>query len=166
MIASVLVLCFSLLVILAALKDLTSYTIPNWISLALIALFLAAAPFLWLGWTWFGLHLLTFFAALVLVMGMFAAGWIGGGDAKLFAAIALWMGWPDVFAFALVAALVGGAMTLALLMGRRVWTPGVAPEWADALMSPEGDVPYGVALAAGALLTFPGSAVAAAAFGG
>lgn len=164
MIAAALTLTFPLLVILAALKDLTSYTIPNWISLALAAAFLVTAPFLGLGWTAFGIHLLTFIIALLLVMAMFAAGWIGGGDAKLFAAIALWMGWPDVVGFTLAAALIGGAMTLALLMGRRVWAPGWAPEWADALMSPDGDVPYGVALAAGALLTLPGSAVGMAAF--
>ena len=77
-----LVLAFPALVIVAALRDCTSFTIPNWISLALLAVFLPAAMACGLPIQTIGLALLLGFCALLLGMGMFAAGWIGGGDAK------------------------------------------------------------------------------------
>ena len=79
---------FPAALIVAALWDLTSFTIPNWISLALVAAFAPAA---------FAAHppmgvllgcLATGGGALLLGMVMFSLGWIGGGDAKLFAAAA------------------------------------------------------------------------------
>src|SRR4051812_30411883 len=89
-----LLLVFPALVIFAGLKDLTSYTIPNWISLALIAAFPLAALAAGLPLAGLGLHAGVGAAALVAAMVMFALGWIGGGDAKLFAAAGLWLGWP------------------------------------------------------------------------
>jgi prepilin peptidase CpaA len=80
-----LLLVFPALVVVAALKDATSYTIPNWISLALIAAFAPVALISGASLGPIGLCLAAGVGALVLGMGMFAAGWIGGGDAKLFA---------------------------------------------------------------------------------
>lgn len=164
MIAKILILSFPLLLLLAAFRDLTSYTIPNWISVALAVAFFVTAPFLGFSFAAVGMHFLVLVVCLLIVMAMFAMGWIGGGDAKLFASIALWMGWPDIVEFALCAALIGGVLTLGLLLARKMWLPGIGPEWTDALMKPGGDVPYGLALAAGALVTFPASSVGAAAF--
>ncbi|WP_374579507.1 prepilin peptidase, partial [Phenylobacterium sp.] len=87
---AVLLLVFPVLVIVAALRDVTSFTIPNWISLALIGAFFPAAVLLGVGLPQIGLHVAAGVAALVAGMVMFALRWIGGGDAKLFAAAGLW----------------------------------------------------------------------------
>ena len=69
------------------------------------------------------MHLLVGIAALLLAFGCFAMGWIGGDDAKLFAATALWMGPELIFAYALTAALIGGALTLLILFWRGMPLP-------------------------------------------
>lgn len=153
-----LLMVFPALAIVGALKDLTSYTIPNWISLALIAAFVPAALASGVGLAGFGLCLATGLGALVLGMGMFAAGWVGGGDGKLLAACALWMGWPAVLPFLLYTGLAGGALTFAILALRSGWVaPMVAggPAWVRRLGQQGGDLPYGVAIATGALAAFP-----------
>lgn len=160
-----LLLIFPALVIVAALKDVTSYTIPNWISLALIVAFFPAAAVSGATWPALGLCLATGVVALLLGMGMFAAGWIGGGDAKLLAASALWIGWPAVLPFLLATGLAGGALTMAILALRSGWMQPVlagSPAWLRKLGTQGGDLPYGAAIAAGALITFPQGVLAAA----
>lgn len=154
---TIVLMIFPLAVIVAAMRDVTSFTIPNWISLAAAALFVPAA---WVvGYTpaAFGACALVGFLALLAGMGMFALGWIGGGDAKLFAACALWLGWPAVMPFVFWTALAGGGLAVMLLWSRRLAQPVVAgaPAWLGRLMTPGGDVPYGLAIAAGALIAFP-----------
>jgi len=156
---------FPALAIVAALKDVTSYTIPNWISLALLAAFVPAAVVSGAPLAVLGLCLATGFGALLLGMGMFAAGWIGGGDAKLFAASALWIGWPGAVPFMLATGLAGGALTMAILALRSGWLEPVlagSPAWLRRLGTQGGDLPYGVAIAIGALATFPDGALASA----
>ena len=160
-----LLLVFPALVVVAALKDVTSYTIPNWISLALIVAFIPAALFSGASLAAIGLCLAVGVGALLAGMGMFAAGWIGGGDAKLFAATALWLGWPGALTFMLATGLAGGVLTLAILGLRSGWcAPIVAggPAWMRKLGAGGGDIPYGVAIAAGALAAFPQGALALA----
>ena len=160
-----LLLIFPTLAIIGALKDLTSYTIPNWISLALIAAFLPVALISGASLGQIGLCLIVGFCVLVLGMGMFAAGWIGGGDAKLLAAGALWMGWPGAFMFLAYTGLAGGFLTMAVLTLRSGYlAPAVAgaPAWVRKLGETGGAVPYGVAIAIGALAAFPQGALALA----
>lgn len=157
-----LLLIFPVLVVVGALRDLTSYTIPNWVSGLLILGFVPAALSLGLPIPIMGLHLGVGVAALVIGMAMFALNWIGGGDAKLFAAGALWLGWPASMDYVLVTAIAGGALTFALLGLRSpLVRPYVlsGPGWVNRLAEPEGDLPYGVAIAVGALVAFPGSAL-------
>jgi prepilin peptidase CpaA len=164
----VLLLTFPALVITAALRDATTYTIPNWISLALIAAFVPAAVSLGLDGSALSLHAAIGFAALLAGMAMFALGWIGGGDAKLFAAAGLWLGWPASLDYLLVTCVSGGAFAVALLGLRSVWLrPYVmnGPAWFGRLATPGENVPYGVAIAVGALSAFPGSSLMQA-FGG
>ncbi len=158
----ILLALFPAVVIVAALRDLTSFTIPNWISLAMAASFvpaaLAAHPSIGI----LALSLGVGLAALLLGVIMFAVGWIGGGDAKLFAACALWLGWPAVAPFVLYTSLAGGLLAVGLLWARNMAPRQLilsGPSWAKRLMQPNGDVPYGLAIAAGALLSFPGSAL-------
>lgn len=153
-----LLLVFPALAIVGALKDLTSYTIPNWISLALLVAFVPAALVCGASLATIGLCLAVGLGGLVMGMGMFAAGWIGGGDGKLFAVCALWVGWPAALPFMLYTGLAGGAVTFAILALRSGWlAPAVAgaPGWVRKLGTTNGDLPYGVAIAIGALAAFP-----------
>lgn len=163
-----LLMIFPALAIVAALKDVTSYTIPNWISLALIAAFAPTAAVSGAALPAIGLCLATGLCALLIGMGMFAAGWIGGGDAKIFAASALWIGWPAAMPFMLATGLAGGALTMGILALRSGWVEPIlagGPPWLRKLGAQGGDIPYGVAIAAGALATFPQGALASAILG-
>lgn len=163
-----LLMIFPALAIVAALKDVTSYTIPNWISLALIVAFFPTALVSGETWPAIGLCLAVGAGGLLLGMGMFAAGWIGGGDAKLFAASALWIGWPAAVPFMLATGLAGGVLTFGILALRSGWLEPVlagGPAWLRKLGAQGGDIPYGVAIAAGALATFPQGTLASAILG-
>ena len=153
---------FPLLVIVAALKDLTTFTIPNWISIALALAFYPVALAVGAPLSVIGTCTLVGLGGLLVGMVMFALNWIGGGDAKLLAATALWIGWPAVLPFVLATAVAGGALALLLLqmrsgLLRRYFTGG--PGWLEKLATEGGDAPYGVAICAGALFTLPQSAL-------
>jgi prepilin peptidase CpaA len=94
---------------------------------------------------------------LILGMGLFAAGWVGGGDAKLFAAICLWLGWESLLEYVALATLAGGLLTFALLWLRGFALPSFLARvpWMLRLADPKSAVPYGLALVAGALLILP-----------
>lgn len=145
------------LLALAAAWDLVSYTIPNRLSFALIAAFLAFVALSGLPLTLLGGHLAAGAVALAAGFCLFAAGYIGGGDAKLFAAASLWFGFTDLFSYTLVAALFGGVLTLTILVGRRAPLPaGLSGQrWLVRLHDARSGIPYGVALAAGALFLLP-----------
>ncbi len=151
-------LLFPVLMIIAALKDATSYTIPNRLSAILVLGFLPAALIMGRPWGEIGLDFAVGAAALVAGMGMFAAGWIGGGDAKIFAMAGLWLGWPASIEFLGVTAVAGGGLAVLLLNARssfvRAHLSG-APGWLNRLTTPGENVPYGVAIAVGALAAFP-----------
>jgi len=155
--------CFAALMLTAAFRDVVSFTIPNWIPLAVAALFPVAALVGGLALPTAGLHLAVGFAALVAGMAMFALGWIGGGDAKLLAAVTLWLGWPASLTFVLATALVGGGLAVALLTVRSGPLRPVVllgPRWLVRLSDPGEGAPYGVAIAAGALMALPLSPLA------
>lgn len=155
--AVLVMIVFPALLALAAGWDLASYTIPNRLSLALILSFLAFVALSGLPLPLLGGHLAAGAVALAAGFGLFAAGYIGGGDAKLFAATSLWFGFADLLSFALVAAVFGGVLTLSLLMVRRVPLPGglLGQAWLVRLFDQRAGIPYGVALAAGALYVLP-----------
>jgi prepilin peptidase CpaA len=152
---------FPAAVIFAGIRDLTTFTIPNWISLAIIALFFPVALITHLSLPHLEGAVLVGLAALVLGVGLFALGWIGGGDAKLLAASALWMGWPAVLPFLIWTSVAGGLLSVALLASRKVagYYPLGGPAWFGRLMQPGGPAPYGLAIAAGGLIAFPYSAL-------
>jgi prepilin peptidase CpaA len=159
---------FPALVIVAALTDITSFTIPNRISVLLFAGFFAAAFALGRPLGEIGLDFGLGVAALLVGMGLFAARWIGGGDAKLFASAALWLGWSAMPLFLLATALAGGALAVTLLNVRSVWLRPYfsgAPAWLARLAQPDAALPYGVAIAIGALAAFPQCALVRAIHG-
>lgn len=152
------------LAVVAALHDLTTMKIPNWISIALVVGFFPAALVLGLPLSVVGVSAGMALAALFIGAGMFALNWIGGGDAKLLAAATLWMGLSGTLHFLLYTGLAGGAFCMLLLAGRS-HLPILAqagPGWMMRLMQPKGDIPYGVAIAIGALLAYPASPLMAA----
>jgi prepilin peptidase CpaA len=142
---------------LAAATDLFTMTVPNRIALVLVAGFLVAAPLVGLGWSEIGLHAALAIAALIVTFTFFSFGWIGGGDAKLFAATCLWIGPAALLTYSLFTALIGGVLTLALLFYRRVPLPAMLTSegWLVRLHDPKEGVPYGIALAAAGLLVYP-----------
>ncbi len=105
---------------------------------------------------------------LAIGLGLFAAGWVGGGDVKLAAATSLWMGFGHVLDYFFIASLAGGALTVMIIALRRYPLPATAQSWTwlDRLHNPANGVPYGVALAFGGLVVFPNSAIGLAAFAG
>jgi prepilin peptidase CpaA len=142
-------LVFPGLMVFAAFSDLFTMTISNLVSIALVCLFvllgvasgLAAAEITW--------HLAG--GALILIVGfaLFTQGWIGGGDAKLAAATAAWLGLDHLAEYVLIASLLGGGLTL-LILGLRHWpvlTLLIQQAWVKRLHQPGRGVPYGIALA-------------------
>lgn len=145
------------LLALAAGWDLASFTIPNLLSLILIGAFVAFALLTGMSPGQAGWHALAGGVGLAMGFTLFAFGFIGGGDAKLFAAIALWLGFGNLLEFGLIASLFGGALALTLMSLRRFPLPGAlgAQDWLQRLHDSKSGIPYGVALAAGALVVLP-----------
>ncbi len=144
---------------LGAMTDVLSYRIPNWIPGVLIVLFAAAIPLADMPLQLAGAHAIVFAVALLLGMGLFALNLVGGGDAKFFAAIALWMGPTMIGKYALAFALVGGAFALVILLLRRLPMPDSAARipGLGQLLLPGAGMPYGVALGLGGLIVLPGT---------
>lgn len=141
----------------AAASDLVSMTISNRVSLALIAGFFLVAWLTGMGWADIGRHLLAGALVLVVAFGFFARGWIGGGDAKLAAATALWLGFSHLMEYLLIASIAGGILTLLLLQLRTLPMPQVLAkqQWIARLHNFETGIPYGIALAIAGLMVYP-----------
>lgn len=161
-VAILLVAFLPALLVAAAVFDLTSYTIPNIIPGSMIVLFITLVVTMAikghpLSLSDTGLHLLAGGIGLVAGMILFALRWVGGGDAKLFAGVALWLGWDALFDYAILATLLGGCLTIFLIAIRRVALPPILAEqpWLVRLADRKQGVPYGVALAIAALAVLP-----------
>ena len=165
-IALFLFLIFSICMAMAAYKDATSMKIPNWISLVLIAGFFVMTPFVWQSFAAFGEHLLVGLAFFIAGFAFFAFGWLGGGDAKLMAATALWWQWSDAPTYIVYTTIIGAVLGLFLLLGRKYVPVSIlTSSWAYQLFKEEKNMPYGLALAGGAMLTLPNSEIFKAAWG-
>ena len=145
------------LLALAAGWDIASFTIPNFLQLAFIASFCVFVLATGMAPAAIGGHLLAGFLGLVVGFTLFALGYIGGGDAKLFACVLLWLGFANLLDYTLVASVLGGALTLGILVLRRVPLPALftSQSWIARLHDAKSGIPYGVALAAGAFVILP-----------
>jgi prepilin peptidase CpaA len=161
MIVSVLCLAFPLLLLYAAWHDVSTMTIPNWVSISLAIAFIPAAIAAGLPADRIGMHLV--FGAIVLAAcaGLFYLSVFGGGDAKVIAAASLWTGLGASAPFVLGMAIAGGALAGVLIVMRRAKMTSTKP-WLARLMNPEEGAPYAVAIAIGALFAAPASPVLAA----
>ncbi|MCP5433024.1 MAG: prepilin peptidase [Alphaproteobacteria bacterium] len=152
---------FPVLMAYAAVSDLATMTLPNWLSAALVVGFLALALIAGLSLPTVGLCVALGLAVLLVGLALFAFGWVGGGDVKLATAIAMWMGVGDFMSFLVLMSVLGGAFTLAILLFRKLPLPAglVRFGWLSRLHDQAAGVPYGVALAAAALLVYPETAL-------
>jgi len=150
-------LLFPTLMAFAAASDLLTMTISNRVSLLLVAGFAVLALAGGMAWTDLLLHVAAGAAVLVAAFTCFAMGWIGGGDAKVAAATALWFGFDHLLNYLLYASLFGGGLTLLLLEFRRWPLPYMlaGQPWLLRLHHRDTGIPYGIALAIGALMIYP-----------
>lgn len=147
---------FAVVMAAAAFEDFRRLIIPNMLPILLCAawpLHFAAAPSLHAGLAAMGCGLGVFLGGMVL----FARGWLGGGDVKLLSAAALWAGPAGTPALLILTVLLGGLLALFLLipLGRQLATAarlllGQPPIEAERVWATP--IPYGVAIAAAALI--------------
>ncbi len=144
---------FLLLTLAAAATDIASMTIPNRIPAGLVLLFAVAALAAPLSLADVGWHFVAALSVFAVTAALFAAGTFGGGDAKLMPAVALWMGPAATLDFVFHTALAGGVLGLLFLAMRRAPMPAglAARPWVARLMARDNGIPYGIAIAWGAL---------------
>ena len=156
-VAEIAILVFPLLVTIAGAADVASRRIPNWLTGVTAACFLpfALATGLPLALIW--IHVTTASVLLLFGYALFAFGMLGGGDAKMIAVSGLWLGFPCSLLFVLFSALAGGALALAISIWFMSSLEGsIRSDRLAKLLSPLApDVPYGFALAVGAILATP-----------
>jgi prepilin peptidase CpaA len=150
-------LLFPALMAFAASSDLITMTISNRISLVLIAGFFVLAIITGMPPTEMGMHVGASATVLVVAFVFFSRGWIGGGDAKLAAATAMWLGFDQLLNYLICASLLGGVLTIAILRFRMMPLPAALAnqEWLQRLHRMDAGIPYGIALAVAALMIYP-----------
>jgi len=161
MLSTLALFIFPVLMAYAASSDLLTMRIANWLVLLVAGVYLALALWAQLSWADIGMSAAAAAVVLAVAFTFFALGWIGGGDAKLIAATTLWVGFGLMLQYLLYAALLGGALTLILLLVRRYPLPArlAGYKWIDRLHDKKTGVPYGIALAIAALLVYPETAI-------
>ena len=148
---------FPAMMAFAASSDFLTLTISNRVSLILVGGFVALAVIGGVSAADVLSHLAAGCVVLVAAFSLFARGIIGGGDAKLAAAAALWLGFDHLLPYLLYASLLGGALSVGLIWFRMAPLPDwlARQDWAQRLHGKDAGVPYGIALAAAALAIYP-----------
>ena len=142
---------FAALLVLAALEDMWRLKISNWTCAAvMVAAFVAmglAGPTVGL-WQ----NFVIFAVLLAAGMLLFSYNMMGGGDVKLFAAAGLWFDLSGAGRMIVAVLIAGGIVTIFVLMLRLIkWSKGAREH--IVILRPKSGIPYGVAIAGGALLT-------------
>ncbi|MEQ1755245.1 MAG: prepilin peptidase [Micropepsaceae bacterium] len=151
------------IVIVAAMYDAMTLTIPNWISLALIGLFPVVAFLAGFDLSTVGIHVAVGSAALITGMVLFAFHFIGGGDAKFFAAVSFYVGLSAAGSYLMTVVIAGGVLAIVLMMARRLAQMGFAMDWFLRFTRGGSVIPYGIAIAFGALTVLPQTQIFASA---
>lgn len=155
MITASLLVIFPFAMAYAAFSDLVSMTIANRVSVLLVTAFAVLSLAVGMPAETIGLHVIVGAIGLALGIGCFAAGWMGGGDAKLMAATALWFGpTSELLDYLLIGSIYGGALTLGLLMLRGQILPVTGIDFVDHLLEEETGIPYGIGLGAAGLTVY------------
>ena len=158
MLIALVLVVFPFCMVFAAISDMLSMTIANRVALLLAATFVLVAPLTGMPWDAFGWHLAAGAAVLLVTFGLFALGGMGGGDAKLMSATALYMGFGfHLVEYLVVSAFLGGVLTLAILIYRK--SPISAYTGHNVFLRHFADhqtgIPYGIALGIGGLVVYP-----------
>jgi prepilin peptidase CpaA len=152
-----LLLVFPAAMAFAGAMDLFTMTIPNRVSLAMTVAFFVAAPFAGMALPTIASHAGAGMMMLVIGFGMFTLGWLGGGDAKLLAAAALWIGFDQLLGYLILVTAAGGMLAMSILTYRSMtpplWLCGQA--CAVRLHDQSSGIPYGIALAVAGLWIYP-----------
>ncbi len=160
MLGAAIFVVFPLLRAVAAFSDMFSMTIPNRISVLLFLSFVAIAPFAGLGLVDIGWHVAAGLVVLLVCFALFALNVMGGGDAKLLAASAVWFGFGlDLLGYLATVGIYGGLLTLAVLMMRanqQVLMALHLPIPLHFFNSKKG-VPYAIAIGLAGLTCYPDS---------
>ena len=160
MLEALIFVVFPFCMLFAAISDILSMTIANRVSVLLVTVFALVAPLTGMDWATYGWHFAAGFLVLTVTFGLFALGGMGGGDAKLLAATALWMGFNiHLLEYLVASTLIGGLLTLAILAYRK--SPLAAFTGHNPFLRHFADeangVPYGIALGIGGLIVYPDS---------
>lgn len=159
MIAAAVFVILPLCLAMAAFSDLLTMTIPNRVSIILPASFLVLAPLSGLGWDVIGMHFAGAATVFCVCFALFAVNVMGGGDAKLLSATALWFGFNSSLLFLMAdVGMIGGLLTLLILLLRSQSNTILAiglPLPSSVLLAKK--IPYGIAIAIGGFLAFPSS---------
>ena len=152
---------FPLLMAFAGSSDLITMRISNRLVAVLVAAFLVLAVALQMPLQDIALHVTCAVVVLIVAFTFFSFGWVGGGDAKLAAATALWFGFSETLPYLVYAAIYGGILTLALLVVRRWPLPLFLNRigWIQRLHNHKTGIPYGIALAVAGLVTYSDTAL-------
>ena len=155
--STIVLLIFPVLMVFAASSDLFTMRISNLLVLMLVVGFFIVALIVQMPVETILSNLGCAAVVLLVTFAFFAFGWIGGGDAKLAAATVLWLGLSLLLPYIVYSGLLGGALTLVLLAFRNLPLPASLQriKWLDRLHDKKQGVPYGIALAAAALLVYP-----------
>jgi prepilin peptidase CpaA len=159
MIVAAILLVFPLCLAFAAISDLLTMTIPNRVSLIMVLSFVVLAPLSGLSLPAIGMHALGAAIVFGICFALFALNVMGGGDAKLLSAAAIWFGYdPALLSFLVYVSVIGGLVTLAILLIRSQANTILAiglPIPNSLLLAKK--IPYGIAIAIGGFLAFPSS---------
>ena len=147
------------LLLLAAGYDIWVRRIPNWTIVGLLGVFLVGLTQGWLTSSVVSC-LAAFVLALLAGFPMFASRVMGAGDVKLLAAAALFAGMDNLLPLTVATALAGGALAITALAVRPYKEVLAASGWPQ----PRAGLPYGVAIAAGALYAGWSSGLLAASY--
>lgn len=131
---------FAVPLALGAWSDVRTRLIPNWLCLLIAAMglgFVAATA----GWAAVPSHLAHMGIALVVGIALFAFKMWGGGDGKFYAATAAWFPLSQAFGLVFAISLAGIALLIVIIFARR----------GRLVKGERKSVPYGVAIAGGAL---------------
>lgn len=167
MVTAAILVVFPLCMAMAACSDLLTMTIPNRLSVILIASFLAVAPLAGLSFHDMLMHLAGGGIVFAVCFALFAFGIMGGGDAKILAASALWFGFDQsLFIYIMYVSVFGGLLSLAIISMRSqhdlIMTYGIPVP--QTIMHKK-KVPYGIAIGAAAFIAYPSSPLVLSALG-
>jgi prepilin peptidase CpaA len=140
---------FAILFLVAVVADARSYRIPNWVSIALVAVFLVAAVASGRPMISFWLHLAIGAGVLAVGFALYRFTGLGAGDAKLAAAAALWAGGSGLYPLTFALALAMSLLAVALVLARRVIPAGTAPR--PKVFQKGAPVPLGIAIGLAAI---------------